>query len=120
MGPFKIVKKVSDSTFRLELPRSMRFLHPVFHISLLTPHRPNSIPNRTQSPPPPVELDRQDKYEVSTILDSRKQYGKLKYLVRWAGYESTAKSETWEPVDAVTNANELVTRFHAQYPQKPR
>ena len=120
MGPFRIVKKVSDSAFRLELPRSMRFLHPVFHASLLTPHRTNTIPNRSQPPPPPVELDGEDEYEVSAILDSRRRYGKLEYLVRWAGYESTSESQSWEPVEFVINAEDLVTQFHARYPQKPR
>jgi hypothetical protein len=35
LGPFRISQKVSSHAYRLELPHVMRFLHPVFHVSLL-------------------------------------------------------------------------------------
>ena len=120
LGPFKILERVSTSAFRLELPRAMRFLHPVFHASLLSIHRPNSIPNRTQPPPPPIEIDGQTEYEVVAILDSRRIRRKVHYLVRWAGHETTAESETWEPLENVENAQDLVDQFHERYPTKPR
>ena len=34
-GPFRISEEVSKYTYRLELPKSMSRLHPVFHVSLL-------------------------------------------------------------------------------------
>src|SRR6201999_4165283 len=100
------------------LPRSMCFLHPFFHALLLPPHHSNTIPNRHQPPPPPIELDGHTEYEVVSILDSKRLRGKLHYLVRWAGYETTAESETWEPVENLQNAEELTSQFHAKYPKK--
>lgn len=120
LGPFKIIERISSSAFRLELPHAMRFLHPVFHASLLTPHRQNNIPNRHQPPPPPVELEGHTEYEVIAILDSKRVRNKLRYLVRWAGYENSSESETWEPAENVANSHELVDLFHSKYPQKPR
>lgn len=120
LGPFKIIERISSSAFRLDLPHSMRFIHPVFHASLLTPHIPNRIRNRIQPPPPPIEIDGNTEYEVVSILDSRRIRGKLQYLVRWAGHETTAESETWEPEEHVRNAGDLVAAFHRTYPRKPR
>jgi hypothetical protein len=58
LGPFKITEIVGESklAFKLELPHTMR-IHPVFHGSLLEPYHANTIPGRTQPPPPPVEVE---------------------------------------------------------------
>ena len=120
LGPFKISKAVSSHAFRLELPNTLRFIHPVFHVSLLEPHRANTIPNRTQPPPLPVEVDGETEYEVSAILDSRRHRNKLQYLVQWKGYDGHAESATWEPSENVSNSPVLLAAFHNSYPTKPR
>jgi hypothetical protein len=119
LGPFAITSKISTHAFRLDLPRGMRFIHPVFHVSLLEPHRPNTVPNREQPPPPPVEIDGDSEYEVSAILDSRRRRRRLEYYVQWRGYENTAESATWEPADNLSNSPELIAAFHTAYPNKP-
>ena len=98
----------------------MRFLHPVFHISLLEPHRANIILNRIQPPPIPVEVDGHTEYEVAAILDSRRHRHRFEYLVQWKGFENTAEATTWEPSDNVSNAAVLVAAFHSAHPDKPR
>jgi len=120
LGPFVIERKISDSAFRLALPRSMRFLHPVFHVSLLSLYRPNSIRNRTQPPPPPVEVDGQSEYEVAAILDSVRRGKKVLYRVQWSGYENTSEATTLEPLANLGNAQQMVADFHQRYPNKPR
>src|ERR1700742_4725911 len=112
LGPFEILKRVSENAFRLKLPHSMRFLHPVFHASLLSIHRPNNISGRVQPPPPPIEVEGQSEYEVTAILDSRRRRNKLQYLVQWSGYENTAEARTWEPVENISNSRSLITTFH--------
>jgi hypothetical protein len=77
LRPFSVVKQINDVAFRLELPPSMK-IHPVFHIS--------SISSRFQVPPPPIEIERQEEFEVLEILDSRIIRTKLEYLVQWQGY----------------------------------
>ena len=40
IGPFPITERVSEYTFKLQLPKSMSKLHPVFHVSLLWKQKP--------------------------------------------------------------------------------
>jgi hypothetical protein len=119
LGPFKIIEKVSSHAFRLELPPALKSLHDVFHVNLLEPYTENTIPNRRQPPPPPVEVDEALEYEVSAILDSRKHRNRLQYLVEWAGYEGTPDHHTWEPATNLRNAKEYIQDFHRRYPNKP-
>ena len=101
----------------------MHAVHPVFHVSMLKPATPNSIPNRIQSPPPPVEIDGEPEYEISEILDSkvdkRRRHCNVLYLVRWAGYEGTDEETSWVLASELGNAPEIVSDFHAVYPAKP-
>lgn len=119
LGPFTITKKVSSHAYKLELPKSMKSIHPVFHVRLLEPFIPNSIPNRRQPPPPPIEIDGNAEYEVSEILDSRKRRNRLEYLVEWTGYEDSSEHRTWEPAENVANASDCLLDFHQRYPDKP-
>ena len=96
----------------------MRGVHPVFHVSMLEPATPNEIPNQTQSPPPPIEIDGEPEYEIAEILDSkidRRRTCKLLYLVRWLGYEGTDEEFSWLPATELEHAAELITEFHSTY-----
>jgi len=124
-GPIKILEKISTHARRLDLPKQLRSLHPVFHVSLLEPHTPNSIPNRIQSPPPPVKIDGDIEFEVAEIVDSkidrrRKDDGGVVYRVRWKGLHGHEHEYTTEPAANLTNARELLDEFHTLYPNKPR
>lgn len=117
LGPFVVEKQINEVAYRLTLPASMR-IHPVFHVSLLEPYTTSVLPGRTQVPPPPIEIDGEEEWEVSEILDSRLVRGKLEYLVHWEGYDVSERS--WEPVINLQNAPEMVEIFHRQYPDKPK
>src|ERR1700761_5004681 len=69
MGPFKIIKKVWTSSYKLDLPTSMR-IHNTFHISLLELYEDNKFPSQIQTPPPPIEIDGEPEYELEEIIDS--------------------------------------------------
>ena len=70
-GPFKVLEKINDNAYRLELPPSFK-IHPVFHVSKLRVFTENTLPRRqTEAPPPPfVSEDGTEEYEVEKILDS--------------------------------------------------
>jgi hypothetical protein len=123
LGPFEIIARPGTHSFTIRLPDSMRSVHPVFHVSQLEPAFPNTIPNRIQSPPPPVEVDGEPEYEISEILDSkldrRRRQCQLLYLVRWSGYEGTDEETSWLLATELGNASELVSDFHSAYPNKP-
>ena len=40
----------------------------------------------TVPPPPPIEVDGKEEYEVKKILDSRVRHRKLQYLIKWLRY----------------------------------
>ena len=122
LGPYEIIAQVGSVSFTLRLPDSMRSIHPVFHVSMLEPATPNEIPNRIQSPPPPVDIDGEPEFEISEILDSKidkRRKCKLLYLVKWAGYEGTDDETSWIPAMELGHASEVVTDFHMAYPGKP-
>jgi hypothetical protein len=89
---------------------------------MLEPAVPNEIPNRVQSPPPPVEVAGELEYEIAEVLDSkvdRRRACKLLYLVRWLGYENTDEEFSWLPATELENAKDLTSDFHSAYPGKP-
>jgi len=114
-GPFKVLRKLSEVTYHLELPPTMK-IHPVFHVSLLHPANKDSNPNRQQPPPPPVIVDNEEEFQVNQILDSRIRRNKVEYLVDWTGYGPNDR--TWEPQENLQDLEALDT-FHQQYPNKP-
>ena len=71
LSPYSIIAQVGTLSFTIRLPDSMCAVHPVFHVSQLEPVTPNTIPNRSQPPPPPVEVDGEPEYEITEILDSK-------------------------------------------------
>jgi hypothetical protein len=101
----------------------MRAIHPVFHVSQIEPSIPNIIPNHTQPPPPPVEIDGEPKFKITDILDSKtncwRHNCKLLYLVRWSGYEGTDEETLWLLANKLGHTSELVLAFHSHYLDKP-
>ncbi|MBW0493695.1 hypothetical protein O181_033410 [Austropuccinia psidii MF-1] len=90
LGHFPILKKVSTHAYHLKLPCQWKFIHPVFHISLLEPVKTSTIPNQHQEPPPQIIIEEEEEWEVSQILDSKLKRGKLWYLVEWKGFSQYA------------------------------
>ena len=86
VGPFKVLSKVGELAYRLQLPPTMR-IHNVFHISKLKQFHDDG---RMQPPPPPTIVDGEEEYEVDSIINHRDiKRGKStrrEYLVRWKGY----------------------------------
>jgi len=64
---------------------------------MLEPTMPNTFSKRMKLVPAPVIIDREPKYEISQIVDSKidRQWAcKLLHKVIWLGYENTGdKSE---------------------------
>ena len=91
---------------------------------MLKPTHGKVIPERTQSPPPPIEIDGELEYEISEILDSKInkhwKYCNIIYLVQWTGYKGTDKETTWILPNELGHASKIVTDFHKAYPDKPR
>ena len=110
IGPFKIVRKVADTAYELELPANLK-LHDTFHVSLLKPYRSDGT---VQPPPPELTTDGTVEWEVDSILghrDRRRGRGiRREYLVQWRGYD--ASHNTWEPGEHLINASSKVHAYH--------
>ena len=118
IGPFRVMAKVGSNAYKLDLPTSMR-IHNTFHISLLEPYKDNKFPSQTQEPPPPIQIEGEDEYELAEIIDSRLHYNKLQYRAKWKGY-SPEHDKVWYPAENFNNASLAVERYHRKYPGKPR
>ncbi len=90
----------------------------MFHVSLLERYIANPLPGRTIPPPPPVEIDGEEEFEVEAIVDSRKFRKQLQYRVQWKGYAGVDEY-TWESPEDVNHCPDLVAAFHERYPKKP-
>jgi len=55
-------------------------------------------------------------YQVEKITDSRIVKNKIQYLVKWLGYPES--ESTWEPEVNVRNAQDAITQFDIEFPDK--
>ena len=119
LGPFTISKRIGYHAYKLKLPPHMKGIHPVFHKNLLRPFKENQIPQRKITHPEPIEiLPDSERYEVESILNSRKRGRGIQYLVKWKNFEPIYN--TWEPSRNIDQATELINQFHKKNPRKPK
>ena len=128
-GPYRVVSRVNNVTYKLDLPQSLSGVDNAFHVSLLQPAATNPFPNQTTTTPPVESIDDAGAHRITRVLDSKvvKARGRLrpgqirdtfvKYRVQWEG----VSDKTWELApDVVPKAYDLVVAFHSRYPSKPR
>jgi hypothetical protein len=112
-GPFKVLKKVGERAYKLDLPRTWKRIHPVFHTTLLRPYKlPTSSLQQPPPPPPPIDLGGTPEYEVEEVLDSHERRGKKEFLVKWRG--QPREESTWELEQNLKNEfgmNEAFQKF---------
>jgi hypothetical protein len=116
-GPFRIIEIINPVSYRLELPQSLRRIHNVFHISLLSPRHSDASEYRQNQEPPPLLVDAQGPlYEVEAILNRRIRNNVPQYLVAWRNYG--AEHNTWEPLLNLADCMQLVEDYDATHPRR--
>jgi hypothetical protein len=107
--PFKVLKRLSDAVYRVELPKQWK-IHNVFHADLITPYKEMELHGPNFTRPPPDLIDGEEEYEVEKILDMKQkgQGRKTHYLIKWKGYPTSDNS--WEPAENV-QAKDLIKEY---------
>ena len=115
IGPYTILKQIGQVSFLLDMKNTNWNMHPVFHVDRLIPYHKNDheiFPNRSQEPPPPIQIEDHAEYEVDEILAERTHYRKKQYLVKWQGYHQD--DSTWEPIDNLSHAQDKIKDFQSK------
>ena len=76
LGPFRILKRISQYTYQLDLPKSMNRLDPIFHVSLLWKHKPEEEELQHLLSTVPI-TPRQDENQVEAELREAPQVEEL-------------------------------------------
>jgi len=113
MRPCRYIRRVSPYVNELDLPESIR-IHRVQPVSLLDPVVTDPLEGPQIKSQPPVEVDGNEDYQVSSVEDSQMYRNQLQYLIQWTGYDSL----TWDPAKFVDGL-QAVGEFHQRYPMKP-
>ena len=115
LGPYVVTAVVNANAYRLDLPPSMRSMHPTVNIERLKPYAAadaERFPGRPAAPlrPAPATAGNngQAEWEVADVVDRRTRQGAIQYLVLWRGYP--ASEATWEPLANLSNAKRMVER----------
>jgi hypothetical protein len=111
-GPFEVTDKISDVTYRLNIPHTYDF-HPVLSIAHLERYTSSSEFEGRETLPPLREVTSStQEYEVKEIVNERRVKRKGKYVMEyqcdWIGYGVT---EEWIPLRNLRNAQELLTNW---------
>ena len=118
LGPFTVERKVGNRAYQLQLPLSMKRIHPVFNVVKLTLAPDDPILRRRMPPPSPPEIiDGEEEWVVEDILDSKIINWKLRYLVKWKDFR--VEHNSWEPQENV-HAPDIIADFYRKHPGAAR
>ncbi|QRW26602.1 Retrotransposable element Tf2 protein [Rhizoctonia solani] len=114
LGLLKVIKKISDCAYQLELLPSM-CIHNIFYMGLLSKVKRDN--KRTfENQLPLVMVDREEEYEVEGITDIEERNRKWFFRVKWKGYG--LEENTWEPRENLKNAKKILKKFEKEMRKK--
>jgi Integrase zinc binding domain len=80
-GPFEIDEVLGPVTYQLKLPTTWK-IHNVFHAVLLKPYVKTEVHGENFSRPIPDILDREEVYNIETMLKHRRRGRSYQYLIK--------------------------------------
>jgi hypothetical protein len=90
--------------------------HLVFYLSLLEPYHAFTILGRIHDPPPPIESDGKQEYEIEDILDLKIFNHQFQCFIHWHGSDVNERNS--EPIKSLSNVIKKVHEFHQRYSNK--
>jgi hypothetical protein len=107
IGPFTIKDTgTTPDTYVLDLPTTLKAVHPVFHVDILKPWKDPSGPYREnrERRPGPISVGIDVEWVPERILDEKLRRNKYQeYLVQWEGWP--IEYATWETHDNMKDTN---------------
>jgi hypothetical protein len=114
LGPFKIVEKLSDRAYCLQLPDNLK-IHNMFYVGLLSKVREDEARPILREPGP-LEIEGEEEYEVEEIVDSERRPDEWYYRIKWKGYGP--ESNTWEPKSNLEHSEDILRKYHQKLLKK--
>jgi hypothetical protein len=116
LGPFKIIERISDLVYRLDLPPTME-INNSFHISRLEPFKEGHA-NQPQQEMPRIVIQGEREYIPERILDGgyEESTNRFVYLVHWEGYPDS--EDTWEPYEELKHLK-IFKKFQSDRKDSP-
>lgn len=103
LGPYKVLEKIGEVSFRLRLPAFVR-AHNVFHASKLKPCKDI------------VEEElAEDEYEVEDIIGAERSRGRWHYLVKWKDFPL---KESWWLREQELTCDEILADFKDRHKER--
>ena len=97
--------------YRVNFPADIK-VHPVRHVSKPELAANDPYPGQIIPPPPLMEINGEEEWEVEEVLDAKIRYQKLQYIIKWTGYNIP----DWRDAKDV-NGHQAIDIFHRRYPQ---
>ena len=114
IGLFKVLEKVTDLTYRLELKNLVGKIHDVFHVEKL---EKATLPQINQQDYGMEWFVNDEEYfkTIKDIINSRIKNDNFEYEVKWSD-----DSKEWISLDELEGEEVEIQAFHNRYPTKQR
>jgi hypothetical protein len=135
-GPYEILDRISPTAYKLNIPLNWR-IHNVFHVSLISKTKEDTVLGRNPAPQPVVKLTDQELWVIDKFVNSRWFRGKFQLKVHWEDqgedqddwrdHETVLReAATWREQLAIEDLPEedptiqLREEYYARHPGAPR
>ena len=98
LGPYEILKKIGATAYCLLIPLTWQ-VHNVFHASLLSCTKEDTIPGCVPAPQPIIKLAQQELWVIDQFVNSRWFRGKFQLKVCWEDQEED--QDDWRAYDTI-------------------
>ena len=106
---FRISKDIGLGAFQLELSEGW-IIHNVFNKDLLTRYNePQFKEQYVKLVPPPIIINKEEKYEVKEVQKHRKYGRETQYLVYWKGYRN--EHNQWITESGLSHTKEMIEDY---------
>src|SRR5258706_3576190 len=101
LGPYTILENIGPASHRLDIPITWR-VHNVFHASLLSRTKEDTITGRIPEAQPVVKILERELWVIDQFVNSRWFRGRFQLKIRWE--DQNGKQDDWRDYSGVLQA----------------